>query len=126
MKKILLVAAAFAALSGRASAQNPNGTLDFTAKVTPTAAKPEPVRDFTFYLLTKSYQEIVKELDERDGRPSRERVIDELKISPELREWQHKHDVMDITLPGFDKLVTPDDVMHVPEFLLAYQRSNSG
>ena len=33
---------------------------------------------------------------------------------------------MDITLPGFDKLLTPDDVLHVPEFLLAYQRSNSG
>jgi hypothetical protein len=109
-----------------AYAQAGTGTLEFTAKVTPTAAKPEPVRDFTFYLLTKSYQEIVKELDERDGPPSRERFIDELKISPELREWLHKHDVMDITLPGFDKLVTPDDVMHVPEFLLAYQRSNSG
>jgi len=27
---------------------------------------------------------------------------------------------MDITLPGFDKLLTPDDVLHVPEFLLAY------
>ena len=68
-----------------AYAQAGTGTLEFTAKVTPTAAKPEPVRDFTFYLLTKSYQEIVKELDERDGPPSRERFIDELKISPELR-----------------------------------------
>jgi hypothetical protein len=25
-----------------------------------------------------------------------------------------------------DRLVTPDDILHVPEFLLAYQRSNSG
>src|SRR5258705_13861510 len=33
---------------------------------------------------------------------------------------------MDITLPGFDKFLTPDDVLKVPEFLLAYQRSNSG
>jgi hypothetical protein len=94
--------------------------------VTPTAAKPEPVRDFTFYVLTKSYEELVKELGERDAPPSREKFIDELKISPELREWLHKHDVMDITLPGFDKLLTPEDVLHVPEFLLAYQRSNSG
>ena len=107
-------------------AQAGAGALEFTAKVTPTAAKPEPVRDFTFYLLTKSYDEIVKELDERDGPPSREKFIDGLKLSPELREWLHKHEVMDITLPGFDKLVTPEDVLHVPEFLLAYQRSNSG
>jgi len=126
MKKILLVAAAFAALSGRASAQNPNGTLDFTARVTPTAAKPEPVRDFTFYVLTKSYDEIVKEIDERDGPPARDKFIDDLKISPELRAWLHKHDATDLTLPGVDKLFTPDDVLHVPEFLLAYQRSNSG
>src|SRR5215831_15207497 len=126
MKKTLLVAAAFAALSGRASAQNANGTLDFTARVTPTAAKPEPVRDFTFYVLTKSYDEIVKEIDERDGPPARDKFIDELKISPELRAWLHKQDVMDLTLPGVDKLFTPDDVLHVSEFLLAYQRSNSG
>jgi len=126
MKKMLLVAAAFAALSGRWSAQNPNGALDFTARVTPTAAKPEPVRDFTFYVLTKSYDEIVKEIDERDGPPVRDKFIDDLKISPELRAWLHKHDVTDLTLPGVDKLFTPDDVLHVPEFLLAYQRSNSG
>ena len=107
-------------------AQGGTGALEFTAKVTPTAAKAEPVRDFTFYLLKKSYDDIVKDLDERDGPPSREKFIDKLKISAELREWLHKHDTMDLTLPGFDKLVTPEDVLHVPEFLLAYQRSNSG
>ena len=106
--------------------QTATGGLEFTAKVTPTAAKPEPVRDFTFYVLTKSYDDIVKDLDLREGPPSREKFIDNLKISPELRDWLHKHDVMDITLPGFDKLLTPEDVLHVPEFLLAYQRSNSG
>src|SRR5882724_102399 len=57
-----------------ASAQSPAGTgaLEFSAYVSPTAAKPAPVRDFTFYVLTA------------------------------------------------------DDILHVPEFLLAYQRSNSG
>jgi hypothetical protein len=110
----------------RSPAQSGTGTVEFTAKVTPTAAKAEPVRDFTFYLLSKSYEEILKEVDQRDGPPSREKFIDDLKISPELREWLHKHDIMDITMPGFDKLVTPDDILHVPEFLLAYQRSNSG
>jgi len=29
-------------------------------------------------------------------------------------------------MPGLDKLLTPDDIIHVPEFLFAYQRSNSG
>jgi hypothetical protein len=126
MKKSFLVAAIFFVLSGRGFAQNTSGTLDFSARVTPTAAKPEPVRDFTFYVLTKSYDVIVKEIDERDGPPAREKFIDGLKISPELRAWLHKHDVIDLTLPGVDKLFTPDDVLHVPEFLLAYQRTNSG
>ena len=127
MKKILFWAGILGfALAIHTQAQTGTGALELTARVTPTAAKPEPVRDFTFYVLTRSYDGIIKELDERDGPPSRERFIDELKISPELREWLHKHDVMDITLPGVDKLFTPDDVLHVPEFLLAYQRSNAG
>src|SRR5215467_278216 len=125
MRKLLAFSLlAFYPLATRA--QTATGSLEFTAKVTPTAAKSEPVRDFSFYLLTKSYNDIVKELDERDGPPSREQFIDNLKLSPELRQWLHKHDVMDLTLPGFDKLVTPDDILQVPEFLLAYQRSNSG
>jgi len=126
MKRILLSLAAFAALAGRAGAQSANGSLELIARVTPTAAKPEPVRDFTFYVLTKSYDDIVKEIDERDGPPAREKFIEGLKISTELRAWLQKHDVMDLMLPGVDKLFTPDDVLHVPEFLLAYQRSNSG
>ncbi|HET8965009.1 MAG TPA: carboxypeptidase-like regulatory domain-containing protein [Candidatus Acidoferrum sp.] len=127
MKRLVLFVMIFRCVAAReVEAQGANGALEFTARVTPTAAKPEPVRDFTFYVLTKSYDDIVKDIDERDGPPAREKFIDELKISPELRTWLHKHDVMDMTLPGFDKLLTPDDVLHVPEFLLAYQRSNSG
>jgi len=127
MRKLyILVGLLCLATASRLHAQTETGALEFTAKVTPTAAKPEPVRDFTFYVLTKSYDDIVKDIDLRDGPPSRDKFIDDLKISTELRDWLHKHDVMDITLPGFDKLMTPDDVLHVPEFLLAYQRSNSG
>src|ERR1700756_371470 len=127
MRKLCILAGFFLlSTSSRKHAQAGTGALEFTAKVTPSAAKPEPVRDFTFYVLTKSYDDIVRDLEAREGPPSREKFIDDLKISPELREWLHKHDVMDITLPGFDKLMTPEDVLHVPEFLLAYQRSNSG
>lgn len=126
MKKILTCAAVlFLATAARNYAQSA-GSLDISAQVTPTAAKPEPVRSFTFYVLTRSYGDIVKELTELDAPPPRDKFIDELKISPEMREWLHKHEVMDLTMPDVDKLFTPDDVLHVPEFLLAYQRSNSG
>jgi hypothetical protein len=106
--------------------QNANGALDFMARVTPTAARPEPVRQFTFYILTKSYAEIAKEVEAQDAMPSREKFVDNLKLSPELKEWLKAHDVFDLAMPGLDRLVTADDILHVPEFLFAYQRSNSG
>ena len=107
-------------------AQSSGGALEFIARVTPTAARAEPVRQFTFYILTKSYEEIAKEVESRDALPSRDHFIDELKVSAELKAWLKAHDIMDLTMPGLDKAVTPDDVIHVPEFLLAYQRTNSG
>jgi hypothetical protein len=122
----LAVLSCAAFMTSPASAQNVNGTLDFMARITPTAARSEPVRQFTFYVLTKSYTEITKEVEAQDLPPSREKFIDDLKISPELKEWLKAHDVLDLTMLGLDKLLTPDDLIHVPEFLLAYQRSNSG
>jgi hypothetical protein len=107
-------------------AQTGSGTLEFSARVTPTAARPEPVRQFTFYILTKSYAEIVKEVEERDPVPARAEFIDELKISPELRTWLKDHEVFDLSMPDVDKAMSPDDITHIPEFLAAYQRSNSG
>jgi hypothetical protein len=109
-----------------AHAQSDSGTLEFAARITPTAARPEPVRQFTFYVLTKSYAEIVKEVEAQNTMVSRDKFIEGLKFSPELKEWLKAHDVFDLTMPGLDRLVTPDDILHVPEFLLAYQRSNSG
>jgi len=113
-------------LGSAAPAQTTTGTLEFMARITPTAARPEPVRQFTFYILTKSYAEIVKEVEEKDKIPPRDEFIDSLKLSPELRAWLKSHDIFDLTLPGVDQAMTPDDIIHIPEFLLAYQRSNSG
>lgn len=109
-----------------ARAQGDSGGLEITARITPTGARPEPVRQFTFYILTKSYSDIVKEVEEKDPVPPRDQFIDGLKVSPELRTWLKGHDTLDLTGPEVDKLLTPDDILSVPEFLLAYQRSNSG
>jgi hypothetical protein len=115
-----------ACMTSAAFPQGALGSLDFAARITPTAARPEPVRQFTFYVLTKSYAEIVKEVEAENVIPSRDKFIEDLKLSPELKEWLKAHNVFDLTMPGLDRLVTPDDIIHVPEFLLAYQRSNSG
>jgi hypothetical protein len=112
--------------AGAARAQSATGSLDFGARITPTGARPEPVRQFTFYVLTKSYAEIVKEVEGENVVPPREKFIEGLKVSPELKGWLKAHEILDLTMPELDRLVTPDDIIHVPEFLLAYQHSNSG
>jgi len=109
-----------------ASAQTATGSLEFSARITPTAARPEPVRQFTFYILTKSYTAIIREVEEKDPPPARDGFIDGLKVSPQLRVWLKGHDTLDLTSPELDKLLTPDDLIKVPEFLQAYQRSNGG
>jgi hypothetical protein len=120
---ILVVLVCFA---HTARAQNSAGTLDITARITPTAARPEPVRQFTFYILTKSYADIAKEVEEGDVVPPRDEFIDGLKVSKELKTWLKAHETLDLTIPELDKMLTPDDIIHTPEFLVAYQHSNSG
>lgn len=122
----LSVVLAMVCMTGVARAQDGNGALQFTARITPTAARPEPVRQFTFYLLTRSYADIAKTVAERNVLPPRDKFIDELNVSPEMKDWLKTHGVLDLTMPGLDQLVNPDDIIHVPEFLLAYQRSNAG
>jgi hypothetical protein len=125
-KTRLIVLLGALSVAAGARAQSDTGGLEIAARITPTGARPEPVRQFTFYILTKSYSEIVKEVEEKDPIPPREQFIDGLKVSPELRAWLRGHDTMDLTEPDIDKLLTPDDILSVPEFLLAYQRSNNG
>jgi len=130
MRKIAILGLGVAlcgfSLVSPARAQTGAGALEIIARITPTGARPEPVRQFTFYILTKSYSEIVKEVEEKDPIPPRDQFIDGLKVSPELRSWLKGHDTLDLAEPAFDKLLTPDDILNIPEFLLAYQRSNSG
>jgi hypothetical protein len=112
--------------SSDAPAQSEKGAIELNARITPTAARPEPVRQFTFYLLTRSYEEVVRDIGAQNVLPPRSEFIDTLKISTELKAWLKAHDILDLTMPGLDKAVTADDIINVPEFLLAYQHSNSG
>ncbi|MGA2811107.1 MAG: hypothetical protein ABSG16_06890 [Candidatus Acidiferrum sp.] len=107
-------------------AQSEKGAIELTARITPTAARPEPVRQFTFYILTRSYVDVANDIGSQNVLPSRNEFIDTLTVSKELKTWLKGHDVLDLTLPNLDKSITADDIITVPEFLLAYQHSNSG
>ena len=122
----LAIFAGLACAAHTARAQNSPGMLEITARITPTAARPEPVRQFTFYVLTKSYADIAKEVEEGDAVPQRDEFIDSLKVSKELKEWLKSHETLDLTIPELDKMLKADEIIHTPEFLAAYQRSNGG
>jgi hypothetical protein len=113
-------------LCAAAAPAQTTGGLEIVARITPTAAHPEPVRAFTFYILSKSYADICKEVEGGDILPPKDEFIDSLDVTKELKEWMKQHDTIDLTEPDLDKMVKVDDVMNVPEFLAAYQRSNSG
>lgn len=116
----------FFLLASSLAAQTGTGAIDISARITPTAARPEPVRQFELYVLTKSYADIVKEIEGQDVLPTRDQFIESQKFSPELKAWMKAHDLMDLTSPDLDQLLSTDDIMNVPEFQAAYQRSNSG
>jgi hypothetical protein len=116
---LLLLAAALLAQAG-------TGSLALSAHIAPTGAAPEPVRQFTFYVLTKSYDEILKEVEGQDALPNREHFIEKWPCSPELKKWMKDHDTINLSSPDIEQMLTPDDIMKVPEFLDAYERFNSG
>lgn len=124
--RFLSLSAALLVLALSCHAQNSTGSLDLTARIAPSGARPEPVRQFTFYVLTKSYADITAEVDRQDIIPTRDEFITGLKVSPQLKTWLRSHDVTDLTQIDVDKLVTTEDIISIPEFLAAYQRSNSG
>lgn len=108
------------------AAQPGTGAIDLSAHITPTGAHPEPVRQFTLYILTKSYADIVRQIEAQNPLPTLDEFIDKWPGSPELKKWMKAHQVTDLTSPDIDQLFTVDDIMNIPEFFAAYERSNSG
>jgi hypothetical protein len=123
--RLVLALSALALIPFCAAGQG-SGSIDLSARITPTGARSEPVRQFEFYVLTKSYADVVNEVASQDALPTRDEFINKLDCSPELKAWLKVHDIIDLTSPDSDQLFTVDDIMKVPEFFAAYNRSNAG
>jgi hypothetical protein len=130
-----LAFAAMAAASFPAAAQAPvaapapdtaRGGIEFVASVTPTDGRPEPVRQFTFYLLRKSLTELHADVQAADPPPVMNAFIDALDVSPELKAWMKKNDTVELAGSDFMRKLTPDAILNVPEFMKAYVTYNSG
>ncbi len=109
---------AMLALGLQASPQT--GAIEFVAKATPSGGSDEPVRGMTFYLLSKSFQEIGKEAALTFPLVDMDAFIDKLDVSKELKAWMKKNHCVDLSNEEFLKKLKPDDVMNIPEFFTAY------
>jgi hypothetical protein len=102
------------------------GRIEFTARVAPTGGRPEPVRQLTFYLLSKSMDAIRTEALQQEPAPDLDKFVDALTVSPELKAWMKKHRSVNLSGADFTKSLTPDDIVDVPEFYDAYMKRNLG
>jgi len=100
--------------------------VDFTARITPAAGLAEPVRGFPFYLLHKSFADILVEADASEPKPDLNAFVDQLKVSKELKEWMKKNKTVSLAGEDFVRNLTPDEILNIPEFLAAYVDRNSG
>jgi hypothetical protein len=104
----------------------PTGSVEFVASVTPTDGRPEPVRQFTFYLLRKSLADVHADVQAADPPPEMDVFIDALKVSPELKAWMKKNQTVEMAGSDFTHKLTPDSILDTPEFMKAYVTYNSG
>jgi hypothetical protein len=114
-----------AVLAGVGAQAPAAGTIIFLARIHPTGARDEPVRDMSFYLLRKSLTDIRKEAQRTEPPANMDKFIDGLSVSPELKAWMKKHHRVDLSGPDFTKQLTGEDITTIPEFLDAYTTQNS-
>lgn len=127
--RLLALACALGTLSilaaRTASAQGgATGSVQLNAYVRASQAQPEPVREMTFYLLSRSVSDIRKEVALADGVVDLDHFVAQLDVSAELKDWIRKHRRVNLLGSDFTKEVSPDDVVTVPEFLTAYTSQN--
>jgi hypothetical protein len=108
-----------------AAAQTPaTGAIEFSATARPTGARPEPVRQISFFLLRKSLADIRKDAELIEPPPDLDHFVDTLDLSPELRTWMKKHHTAQLSGEDFIKQLTAADIVAIPELFDAYTKQN--
>src|SRR4029077_2433456 len=104
-----------------------DGSVEFVARATPSSGVEEPIRGLPFYLLSKSFEEIQREVAATYPKPDMDAFIDTmLGASKELRAWMKKNHWVQLDCDDFVKHVDPYDLLHVPEVFDAYVQRMSG
>jgi hypothetical protein len=97
-----------------------NGSIQFDAHIRASAGDDEPVRGTNFYLLRKSYADIGVEAAAKVPPPDMNEFIDKLDVSRPMKTWMKKNKCVHLSGEAFVKLITPDDMIVIPEFYNTY------
>lgn len=127
MKSTFRTLFAFAIIAlcfARFSLAQSNGSIVFTARLTPLSGVAEPVRGLPFYLLRKSFADIQREAEASQPKPDMDKFINSLSVSPKLKAWMKKNHSVRLTGDEFSNNLTADAILTVPEFWKAYDRLN--
>lgn len=124
VRVIFAAALAVCMVAPRAAAQS--GSIEFVVRATPSGGLEEPVRGFPFFLLSKSFEQISKEVYAMHPEPDMDAFIDTLDGSKELKAWMKKNRWVQLTGEDFLQKLTPVDLMGVPEFYAAYIQRSAG
>jgi hypothetical protein len=114
------------ACAALAPGQTQTGSIEFVARAMPSGGLEEPVRGFPFYLLSKSFEEINREVEATYPKPDMDAFIEKLEVSEELKTWMKKHHRVQLSGEDFIHELKAPDIMGVPEFYDAYIQRNSG
>jgi len=126
VRGLAFVSALFLLASAGHLAAQSKGRIEFDARVSPTGGRPEPVRQMTFYLLSKSMDDVRAEALQLEPAPDLDKFADGLTVTPELKTWMKKRRLLDLAGSDFTKSLTADEIMDVPEFFKAYMSRNAG
>jgi hypothetical protein len=118
----LTVAAAVLMLAGTARAQT--GTVEFSVVVTPASGHPEPAMRQMIYLLRKSFEERHRLAEAMEPKPDLDKFVDGLQQTLELKAWMKKMRTTTVIGGPFHAMLTPEDMVQVPEFRDAYVEAN--
>jgi hypothetical protein len=112
------------AIAAPLAAQSP-GIIEFTAQVTPSGGRPEPVRQMTFYALRKNLADIRQEALRIHPAPDLDSFVDGLSGSAELKAWMKTNRTVQLAGPEFTRSLKGADIVDVPEFYDAYMARNA-
>src|ERR1700735_5733458 len=91
-------------VAGGPQAAAQKSTIQFVAKATPSSGTDEPVRGITFYLLSKSFDDIGKEAAVTYPLVAMDAFIDKLDVSKELKAWMKKNHWVNLAGEDFIKI----------------------